>query len=83
MRSTERVARRCQLTFVGETIGTGEEIGMDDPDDEQPSRRNALIAMLVVVGLVAAGWFIGDILAGVSKIQDCVMAGRRNCVLFH
>jgi len=61
----------------------GEEIDMDEQDDEPPSRRNALIAMLLVVGLVVAGWFISDILAGVSRIQDCVMAGRRNCVLFH
>lgn len=54
---------------------------MQDPDEEPPSRRNALIALLVVVVLIGIGWGIGDILAGVSKIQDCVMAGRRNCVI--
>jgi hypothetical protein len=53
-----------------------------DPDDEPPSRRNAVIALLVVVGLIAVGWWLGDILVGVSRIQDCVMAGRRNCVIF-
>lgn len=55
---------------------------MSEPDDEQPSRRNALIALIVVAVLISAGWWLGDILAGVSRIQDCVMAGRRNCVIF-
>jgi hypothetical protein len=54
---------------------------MGEPDDDQPSRRSALIALVVVVVLIAAGWWLGDILAGVSRIQDCVMAGRRNCVI--
>ncbi len=55
---------------------------MTEPDDDQPSRRNAVIALVVVVVLIAAGWWLSDILAGISRIQDCVMAGRRNCVIF-
>ena len=56
---------------------------MPEPDEDPPSRRNSIIAFLVVVVLIVAGWLLGDILAGVSRIQDCVMAGRRNCVIFH
>ena len=56
---------------------------MQQPDDEPPSRRNALIALLVVTALIGVGWWLGDILAGVSRIQDCVMVGLRNCVIFH
>jgi hypothetical protein len=56
---------------------------MDHSDDEPPSRRGSLIALLLVVGLVLVGWFLSDILHGVSVIQDCVMSGRRNCVIFH
>ena len=55
----------------------------DDREADRIGRRNALIALGVVVVLVVVGWLIGDILAGVARIQDCVMAGRRNCVLFH
>jgi hypothetical protein len=57
-------------------------IDVNEPDDDQPSRRSAVIALVVVAVLIAAGWWLGDILAGVSRIQDCVMAGRRNCVVF-
>jgi hypothetical protein len=56
---------------------------MTDHDEEPPSRRNSLIALLVVVALVVVGMFLSDILEGVSRIQDCVMSGRHNCVLFH
>lgn len=56
---------------------------MQQPDDDPPSRRNALIALLVVTALIGVGWWLGDILSGVSRIQDCVMSGRRNCVIFH
>ena len=55
----------------------------DDREADRVARRNALIAMAVVVVLVLVGWLIGDILAGVARIQDCVMAGRGNCVIFH
>ncbi len=55
----------------------------DDREADRVGRRNALVAMGVVVVLVLIGWWIGDILAGVARIQDCVMAGRRNCVIFH
>jgi MYXO-CTERM domain-containing protein len=56
---------------------------MTEPDNEPPSRRNALLALLALAVLVLLGWWLSDILAGVSRIQDCVMAGRRNCVIFH
>ncbi len=55
---------------------------IQEPDDDPPSRRNALIAMVVVVVLIVIGWRLGDILSGVSHIQDCVMAGRQNCVIY-
>ena len=72
MRSTERLRPLCQLKWP-----------MQQSDDEPPSRRNALVALVVVTVLIGVGWWLGDILAGVSRIQDCVMAGRRNCVMFH
>ena len=47
------------------------------------SRRMALIGLGVVAGLIVLGWWLGHVLSGVSRIQDYVMAGRRNCVTFH
>jgi hypothetical protein len=52
-------------------------------DDEPPSRRGSLIALLAVAVLIVAGWFLSDILRAASAIQDCVMSGRHNCVIFH
>jgi hypothetical protein len=46
---------------------------------EEPSRRGALIALIVVVLLVLGGLWISHVLHGASAIQDCVMAGRSNC----
>jgi hypothetical protein len=56
---------------------------MNEPDEDRLARRNALVGLIVVVALIACGLWLADILAAVSSIQDCVMQGRRNCVLFH
>ena len=51
------------------------------PDDthDQPSRRGALIALIVVVVLVAGGLWLSRTLHNAGSIQDCVMSGRKNC----
>lgn len=52
-----------------------------EPDDAEPpaSRRGALVAMAVIAVMVLGAMYLTHVLAGVSRIQDCVMAGRRNC----
>ena len=52
---------------------------MSEPPDDQPSRRGPLAALAVIVVLVAACVWIAHVLSGTGKLQDCVMAGRRNC----
>jgi hypothetical protein len=52
------------------------------PADEAPNRRGALIAIVVVILLAVAGWWISARLRQASSIQDCVMQGRRNCAPF-
>jgi len=47
--------------------------------DQQPSRRPALIALVVVVLLVACGLWLSNTLRQSGKVEDCLMAGRRNC----
>ena len=51
------------------------------PDDDSPaSRARALAALVVVLVLVVGGFFLARQLAKVSSLEDCLMAGRRNCV---
>ncbi|MCW3474262.1 hypothetical protein [Limobrevibacterium gyesilva] len=52
-------------------------------EEEPPSRRGALIAMLVILVIIACGLWLSGMLGSVSRIQDCVMSGRTNCVSFH
>jgi hypothetical protein len=52
-------------------------------DDEPPSRRGPLIAIAVIALIVLVGIWLSSTLGGVSRLQDCVMSGRSNCVSFH
>lgn len=47
--------------------------------DPPPSRLRALLALLLLLGLIAGGWALSRHLAQVAKTEDCLMAGRRNC----
>jgi hypothetical protein len=51
----------------------------DDDDAASDRRRGALIALVVLVALAVLGIVLARELGKVSKIQDCVMAGRTNC----
>jgi hypothetical protein len=53
----------------------------DDP--EPPSRRNALIAMVAIVLLVVGGVWLARVLHTSTRLEDCLMAGRRNCTPIH
>ena len=48
-------------------------------EEDQPSRRGALIGLAVIVVLVLGGLWISHVIHGASAIQDCVMSGRTNC----
>lgn len=53
----------------------------DDPDP--PSRRNALIAMVAILLLVLGGIWLARTLHESTRLEDCLMAGRRNCTTIH
>ena len=42
-------------------------------------RYGPLIALAVVVVLATVGWILIDRLMAMSRMQDCVMSGRKNC----
>lgn len=52
------------------------------PDDDQAGadRQTAsLAALALVLALVVVGLFLIRTLAASSAVEDCLMAGRRNC----
>ena len=48
-------------------------------EEGEASRRGPLVALVVVIVLVVGGLALTHVLSGVSRIQDCAMAGRSNC----
>ena len=52
-----------------------------EPDDySHRMRMNAMVAVVLVV-LAGCGMWIVDTMASVRKNQDCVLSGRRNCMV--
>jgi hypothetical protein len=41
--------------------------------------KNPMAFLLLVVVLCVAGWLIVSWMSNTTKIQDCVMSGRKNC----
>jgi hypothetical protein len=44
-----------------------------------PSRRGALVGLVVVLLLVVGGLLLTRVLRGMSQLQDCALSGRSNC----
>jgi len=53
---------------------------MPDRDRQNPSRRGSLVALGVVVFLFVIGWILAHELYTGSKLEDCLLSGRTNCV---
>jgi len=47
---------------------------------ENTNRRVSLVAVGVVIVLFVIGWVLTRELYSNSKIEDCVLSGRTNCV---
>jgi len=47
---------------------------------ENTNRRASLVALGVVIVLFVIGWVLTRELYSNSKIADCVLSGRTNCV---
>jgi hypothetical protein len=55
---------------------------MTEPRDDRPdpdSRRPALIGLALMLALVVGVYFLVTALQRNAAIEDCLMAGRRNC----
>ena len=51
------------------------------PEDtgEPDSRRGAIAGLVVVIVLVIVGYFLINALRENGNLEDCLMAGRKNC----
>ncbi len=56
-----------------------ELLGRTDETEKPPPPRWVLPAIMIAT-LTIGGWYIIDNLAATSKMEDCTMSGRRNCV---
>jgi len=43
------------------------------------NQRGAVVGLVIVVVLLAVGWWLARELTSASKMQDCLMSGRTNC----
>jgi hypothetical protein len=43
------------------------------------SRRGAIAGLIIAAVLLAVGLWLARDLSAASKMQDCLMSGRRNC----
>jgi hypothetical protein len=50
-----------------------------DPDREGPSRNATLAAVVLLVLLGLAGYWLATVLRQQGRIEDCVLARRANC----
>jgi hypothetical protein len=49
-------------------------------ETEQKPLPRWILPLCAIVTLTVGGWFIIDNLAATSRMEDCQMAGRHNCV---
>jgi hypothetical protein len=51
------------------------------PEDprEPPSRRGAVVGLLVALALIALGLVLVKLLGHSTRLEDCAMSGRTNC----
>jgi hypothetical protein len=50
------------------------------PDDDNSRFTTSLAALALVILLAIAGYVVLDRLAAESKLEDCMMAGRHDCI---
>lgn len=49
------------------------------PPPEPPSRRGAVLGLLVALALIVLGLILVRVLGNSGRLQDCELSGRTNC----
>lgn len=74
-RITREQSGRAQENIAG---GSSGQRGQEKRGARWPYGPLAVLA--VILALVGAGWLLAQQMVADSKLQDCVMSGRKNCV---
>lgn len=59
-------------------VATEDDLG-GEADSDRSRSPFGWVSLLVVAALVLGGWFVIRQLQADSKMQDCIMSGRKNC----
>jgi hypothetical protein len=54
--------------------------GKETPEDYRDRMIVNAAAFIVLVALVAGGYWLADTMARIRKNEDCAASGRRNCI---
>jgi hypothetical protein len=76
-----RGAEILPLPWVGRRVRApaARQVSAADPDDYAISNRTLLAVILFVVGFVVVGVWLLETMRSNAQLEECVMAGRRNC----
>jgi hypothetical protein len=67
---------RPVVPFHGQVDASG---GPDSVSNPGRGKSKPVVFFLVFVVLVIMGWFLIQNLSASSRLQDCMMSGRKNC----
>lgn len=66
--------------MIGLTVmRTQEHIPKPDPPQEAARQTRSLAALALILVILVAGLFLVQVLRRGGQIDDCLMAGRRDC----
>jgi hypothetical protein len=80
-RLTEQLRKATREQSRLHPVDTDDVLGGGDGETETGRAHSPFgwVSLLVVAVLVVGGWFVIRQLQADSKMQDCVMSGRKNC----
>jgi hypothetical protein len=73
---SKRKRLRPVVPFAGKVDARG---GPDSVSGGGRPKSRPAVLLLVFLVLAVMGWFLIQNLSSSSKLQDCMMSGRRNC----
>jgi hypothetical protein len=50
------------------------------PETGERSTASVVFFLVTIAALIVGGWYLIDGMSANSKLEDCTMSGRRNCV---